>query len=149
MPLHTESTERRSCHAFVYYHLCCTSYIFFLLLQMLEKCIQTCLQKVPSWKYRSLKQLKTINPRQNIQFKIATSGSTPHKEGRSEGRSRKIWNHIHSYMISLLVEECNWRIMRHWWPLKKIQIEVNMDVCLEVLLVLVYKSMPQDTLRDA
>lgn len=52
-------------------------------------------------------------------------------------------------MISLLAEECNLRLMRHLWPLKKMQIEVNMDLCLEIPLVLIYKSVPQDTLRDA
>lgn len=52
-------------------------------------------------------------------------------------------------MVLLLAEECDLRLMRHLWPLKKIQIEVNMDVRLEILFVLVYKSVPQDTLRDA
>lgn len=117
---------------------------YFLLLQILEKCIQSCLQKIPGLKYHSFKQSKPINPSQNIPFKMTTSGTTPHKE-----KSREIWNHTHSYMIPLLAEECNLRLMRHLWPLKKMQIEVNMDVCLEIPLVLIYKSVPQDTLRDA
>lgn len=128
------------------YLLSLTVYFFriFLVLQILQKCIQTSLQKIPSWKYFSLKQSKTINPNQNIQFKMTTSGSTMHKE-----KSRRIWNNIRSYMISLLAEECNLWLMRHLWPLKKMKIEVNMDVYPEISLALVYKSVPQATLRDA